>query len=317
MALRLSLDEEDQRQAPEEPSRRSQPIAIQRPGAGSVSDDSDDEEDRGFRSLPARLLRAPRLGSVAKREDDLIETMAGQQLLPPPMELHNSSSDIDPLSSAVVEPPVSKVSYGSLRESNVRGRFLDGPASYRDRRTGQLKQGHRVHFKEESNTAVVVHGDGLSIGERIMQSRKQQQKTSEDEAPASGLAAMMEGSPAQVPLPDAYPNDSLPDLDRSFSGLPQNALSASLTGLELLQRGLGALSTTERESLHELPLDEHGRNAVLARSFSDPSPIPVHRPIPRVLESRATASQPSLSPLNLATDGPRLDALRHKEPPPT
>jgi len=64
----------------------------------------------------------------------------------------------------VIEPPESIVSYGSLRDSHERGRFLDGPSSYREP-TGKIRQlDHRLRY----------HGrqPEKNISECMQQSRK-------------------------------------------------------------------------------------------------------------------------------------------------
>jgi hypothetical protein len=99
---------------------------------------------------------------------------------------------------SVGEPPESIVGYGSLRDSHEKGRFLDGPSSYREPTSGRIRQlDHRLRY----------HGrqPELSIGERMQQARKlkerrqkeQQEQTDKAQAAAgattttSSLSAMM------------------------------------------------------------------------------------------------------------------------------
>ena len=98
----------------------------------------------------ASVLNAPYLGSLSKS--------ANQVLSLPPMSLAGDESFLG-------EPPESTVSYGSLRDSHERGRFLDGPSSYREPTSGKIRQlDHRLRY----------HGrrPELNIGERLQQSRR-------------------------------------------------------------------------------------------------------------------------------------------------
>ena len=96
------------------------------------------------------VLNAPYLGSLSKSSNQVLSL--------PPISLAGDSTFIG-------EPPESIVSYGSLRDSHERGRFLDGPSSYREPLSGKIRQlDHRLRY----------HGrqPELNIGERLQQSRK-------------------------------------------------------------------------------------------------------------------------------------------------
>jgi len=115
-------------------------------------------------------------------------------------------------------------SYGSLRESQLAGRFLDGPSSYRDKSSGQIKKWHTQKVRFQSSPS-----DGSTPGERMQELRDQQQQgahSSKDEP--SSLSAIMSSQ--------AAPQSSF--VDHEYSLHQEDVLSTSLTGLELLQRGL-------------------------------------------------------------------------------
>lgn len=83
-------------------------------------------------SSSTSILNAPYLGSLSKSTNQVLSL--------PPMSLAGDIYD------QVVEPPESIVSYGSLRDSHERGRFLDGPSSYREP-TGKIRQlDHRLRY---------------------------------------------------------------------------------------------------------------------------------------------------------------------------
>lgn len=92
-------------------------------------------------------------------------------------------------------------SYGSLRESQLAKRFLDGPSSYREKGSNQIKKWSRVRF--------------ASPGEEQHSAEK-----------SSSLAEIL----------STQPQSSF--VDTEYSLQQENVLSTSLTGLELLQRGL-------------------------------------------------------------------------------
>jgi hypothetical protein len=216
-----------------------------------------------------------------------------------------------------------KTSYGSLRESNQRGMFLDGPSSYRDSRTGDIRRlEQRVRFQPPSEA---TQKDGaLSIRDRIRQSREQQQYdnsksklslSSSFGKPKSTLAAIFDKetsskgkediptSPALTSIDSSNLLQTTPFYENPISALPTGALSTSLTGLEMLQRGLRLGSDQDSyQSADELPRDANGHNALLSRSMSDPRGtarpprVDVHRSvlfpqIPHVMPSPLSLSQ--------------------------
>lgn len=129
---------------------------------------------------------------------------------------------IPPISLSEREETVASPSYGSLRESQLAGRFLDGPSSYRDKTSGQIKQWaqeHRVRFQQNSIMS-------KSPSERM---RQQQDATETTTTHQSSLSELMSASSA--------PQSSFVDHDYSLLQ-DENVLSTSLTGLELLQRNL-------------------------------------------------------------------------------
>ena len=105
------------------------------------------------------VLNAPYLGSLSKSSNQVLSL--------PPMSLAG-----DPTHG---ESPESIVSYGSLRDSHQRGRFLDGPSSYREPMSGKIRQlDHRLRY----------HGrrPELNIGERLQKSRKLKELRQKEES---------------------------------------------------------------------------------------------------------------------------------------
>jgi hypothetical protein len=301
-------------------------------------------------SLPSvRLLQAPLLASCSVPTPIEDECTYYSTMLPPPMALSESLPGSVARSRSVMPSGLTgsswmtargaaiPTSYGSLRESHIRGQFLDGPRSFRDRRTGQLCTGRpplRVRFEEDRAWA---SPEVLSIGERIQQQQNQYQhqhqqssasasqtdfsasKQSEDKgeqgqtdanahvhAHASSLSALMENAQIDddiVPEKNGYKHSGIAEpsisfydeQEDAFSKLPDNVLSTSLTGLELLQRGIkmydddqntmptssdtsevnnnsNNISSTPVWSDESVPRDAQGNNSLLSRSFSDPTP---------------------------------------------
>lgn len=110
-------------------------------------------------------------------------------------------------------------SYGSLRESQLAGRFLDGPSSYRDKTSGQIKtwRHQKVRFQSSSEKSGTP-------GERMKEMRDQQDTPNSNSSSLSAIMSSQEASASFV--------------DHEYSLQQDNILSTSLTGLELLQRGL-------------------------------------------------------------------------------
>lgn len=103
-------------------------------------------------------------------------------------------------------------SYGSLRDSQLAKRFLDGPSSYREKGSNEIKQWGRVRFQQESFP-----------GERMQESGNQTDEK-------SSLSALLFSTESSAPTSSF--------VDTEYSLQQEHVLSTSLTGLELLQRGL-------------------------------------------------------------------------------
>ena len=306
---------QEQQQQPVVSTARSNPIAIRRGDHNKKdefsSSEEDEEEDLGRRtnrlmnleessstsssdraaaqSLPSRfLLRAPHLGSVP--------TNNREEFLPAISLSEQQDDGTSNTAAAAADTNDTTVAYGSLRDSQLQGRFQDGPCSfYRDRRTGRMRQrsssSKNVRFQMASSAPVQPQADGrLSIGERIQLSRKmqkaqnnsnQQQRpnsqssllstvtasTSSSNEPTSSLAAMLEASSTDDVPKDSNGSNTSAGQRRTAaapsmmmeetagsrsrgSGISSlldrdddndvGMLSTSLTGLEVLQRGLRA-----------------------------------------------------------------------------
>jgi hypothetical protein len=309
--------------------QRSNPIAILRKFNSSnqkdlpveTSDDDDsviDVEMDAIRlgnaiSLPARLLRAPRLVSIPVSSDNIRH----HNMLPPPMQLSVQDNNTESFKGTI--------SYGSLRDSHLQGRFLDGPSSFRDARTAEIYQKfqheqHSVRFHPATTTNLAASATltPLSIGERLLQKHDNGQQqlrknlpststtaasitasaSSIKTAPTSSLAAMMmEASGSETSKDHFYyrlDNEHSNNTSQRTTGLVQSyqpgtfyqddyydgssdILSTSLTALELLQRGIcKPQHHANAQVSDELPRDVLGNNALLARSYSDPTPYQNH-----------------------------------------
>eukprot|EP00977_Amphora_coffeiformis_P021186 scaffold8953_cov171-Amphora_coffeaeformis.AAC.8 len=330
------------------------------------NDKDDDEEDNGMvdvvrdavklglvgntnrggttaRSLPSRLLRAPLLGSVPTNEDYLLYRNIPSATLPPPMTLNDSSSAmlsgvVLPDSMAAFTGSVNTTSYGSLRESNQKGRFLDGPSSYRDGRTGDIRRvEQRVRFHEQQATTEEDDlNNKLSIRDRMKQAREQRNNNNEinptkktdsratNKKPTSSLAAMFDDTNADSSFsasgnsnnqhhynprtaatafrPASFHDSTSPfyDTNHHISAIPSGALSTSLTGLEMLQRGLRLATITDHDS-HQSGGEEvsHASGTatpvapqLLSRSFSDPREA---RRLAETQQNRSPGVAPSVS----------------------
>jgi hypothetical protein len=143
------------------------------------------------------LLKAPYLGAMSQSAPYLSHeipqiSLAEQHHFDPRTELLDSGTGVG--------------EYGSLRESHQRGRFLDGPASYRDGRSGEIRPLN--HGKRFSHSSVPA---SISIGERIQKARLQKEQLQKQQqqggnggvngamnkqgaaTAASSLSAMMDG----------------------------------------------------------------------------------------------------------------------------
>jgi hypothetical protein len=290
---------------------RSSPIAIVRNPEDQkrhidTSDDDDSTTDMEFDTLsisartrspssslpPSLLLRAPQLGSIQTVNESWIDRYPA--MLPPAVQLSEHPLGATPHTHSLTSDRGTAMSYGSLRDSHQRGRFLDGPSSYRDRQTGDIRRvQNRVRFQDTGKLASSMP-TSLSIGERIMMSRQLQvSRIKQKEPSTSSLSALLEASDVVELEPDPLPNlqsatvdatvrtSTLYDVD-SETRLPSHMLSTSLTGLEVLRSGLrrppppmqaepGSLLVMVGFMGDQLPRDS-GRNALLGRTLSDPTP---------------------------------------------
>lgn len=317
------------------PRSRSRPIAIRRSSrefSADASDENEEDDDGvidverdairiGARSLPSRLLlRAPFLGSV------------------PSSSIRLSSNEMLPPAAASEQTTDTTTSYGSLRESNMRGRFWDGPSSYRDGRTGNIHRANVVRFQQDFDIP------SLSIRERMQQTKQQSPPTS---APSSTLAAMLEQEPSAGKQSNKLLQNDQDVWDRPLyqqndAVSSEHMLSTSLTSLEIMRGAFRApntrTSTTTTptatsfsspstrttknsrvpslDTLTEFPGDRHGNNSILSRSLSDPTPHLTQIPRPGFRES--LPNSPYLSRQPEPTLTPNLNATpreRHDENP--
>jgi hypothetical protein len=260
-------------------------------------------------SLPnTTLLRAPKLGSSVPNEEEELPVL---KLTDPQLE-----DDLEGIDGGTVVDKT-EMSYGSLRESQLEGRFLQRPRSNYHRPGNKLCSSSQmenvpstgkknVRFQMASSAPTTF--TGLSIGERIQQSRQQQkqqmQQEQEQKQPhsISSLSAMLENSTVEASPQDLpqtfhsnevfragvsstmedsiFPDDHwiLDARNRSTNNDDEAMLSTSLTGLEVLQRGLAdrSLSSSFRSGTNA------SNNHALARSYSDPVSSQSRRAVPQV-----------------------------------
>lgn len=232
---------------------QSKPIAIKRfenhaPLDNRAQDEDDDAlenaEDRVpfsmyHQSLPARLLHAPLLGAVRNNNDYLIQQIS----LPPPMSLLDQDDD--------GKMDMYPGNYGSLRDSHMHGRFLNGANStYRDQTTTSAYRSQNI--SSLGSVSVGIRDpvqNGLSIGERIQRQRRVKEKVGNTNGldHISSLAALMEssalsdgnhGSPVHTAATELN-GSNLQDLTSEAAVRNDiEMMSTSLTGLQILQRGL-------------------------------------------------------------------------------
>lgn len=171
-------------------------------------------------NTPGSMLKAPYLGSLSKSENFLMSL--------PPISL----SDEKDMYKYNEDPPNEIGSYGSLRESHQRGKFLDGPSSYREPRSGQIRRlDHRGRYPVPGAGLSISLQDNnsLSIGERIQAAQKQKKdETSDGEAAGTSTLSMMLNEASKNP-------DSLQD--ETTSELEQFTLpSSTISGVAAYER---------------------------------------------------------------------------------
>lgn len=244
--------------------------------------------EKSISHKPEKELRAPFLGSLSKSENNLMSL--------PPIALSEPYLE---------DPPSEITSYGSLRDSHQKGRFIDGPMSYREPGSGRIMQyDRRQKYQSVPPTQ--------SIGERLQQSRKlkeiraqkqeEEGEISTNNNVSSSLSAIMKDAtqqepkvnkektagfidPSQLNMETFQPTFGFYDSDQDD---PQ-MLSTSLTAFEILQ-------TKKLEPPTQLGPGSH--DAVyqagfmpLARTYSDP--LPQHQQAPVVLATRSPLIPPS------------------------
>jgi len=173
------------------------------------------------------VLNAPYLGSLSKSSNQVLSL--------PPISLAGDSTYLG-------EPPESIVSYGSLRDSHERGRFLDGPSSYREPMSGKIRQlDHRLRY----------HGrqPELNIGERLQQSRKLKELRLKEENKNK-----KKGSNSEVNTKNSYDREKKErkEAKSSLSAMMKDASRIVITGVvdvDGFQDGSSFLSTE-----HMLPI---------------------------------------------------------------
>jgi hypothetical protein len=332
---------------------RSNPIAIARPPAEKVKDpsgfetDEDDDDDASVdvverdairlrkkygssivqvsssyqpgmtaeespSILSGTLLRAPYLGSLSRSESHVSSL--------PPISL----SDEQSMYKYDEDPPTEITSYGSLRESHQRGTFLDGPSSYREPHSGQLR---RLDRNRGPGGLSRSHQPTISIGERIQQNQKrnstlkQSSEPTNDIASTSGLSIVLgnaskdtvtedqkEGTERLEPLklPSTNGEEQMLHHLSAFGGEDEEAydkfdpptmMSSSMTAFEVLH------STSYQQKLTNYEIRDE-KFQPLSRSMSDPTP---HHILRNPMQS-PTLQQYNVPPDRMTVASPALTA---------
>lgn len=222
------------------------------------------------KSLARSLPMAPRLHA---REGP--EIRVHEQNIPP-MALTEACADEDPTQEA-------PTCYGSLRESHMAGKFLDGPMSYREKGTGQIFRfgdHRRVRFDISStsydprmhDTRSRQHLDSPSIGswslqspgERMQALRKQSEESkdniTEEEEASGDSPKKLKGSLSSLLLSSLEaseePSGTVPRAPPVFNLTPRDDHSNSFLGGDeeetKLSTSLTALEILKQTSVQTL-----------------------------------------------------------------
>jgi hypothetical protein len=205
--------------------------------------------------------------------------------IPPPMTL-TEQSEAGLLQS---ETPV----YGSLRDSHLEGKFLDGPASYRDRSSGRLhplRHNQQIRLDDSATSyhapsslasrlvapsTTLQKGGGmgdwsrLTPGERILAATTTTPPTASKPPTTSTLSSMMQGDP-----------------------LPQQATTTKTNNNSTATTT--ASSTASSGGLYH-PEHEEDANAVLSTSLTGFEILKAASQHPELLQGRPTKSMPTYS----------------------
>jgi hypothetical protein len=282
---------------------RSIPIAIRRNvssggGGDTTTSDEDDnyDDDRamgGGSTSKNGLLRAPYLGSLPSNAEFLLSNQHSMLLPAASLTRENAAAPAAAASYSAGMTTVGRTGYGSLRESNLMGRFMDGPSSYRERRTGGIVQlrNHRGRFDRGTTPSSATSGasetpaaaaassmpnNSISIGDQIMMHARKRQDSSDSsrnneaqQQPASSLAAMLESStledPSSAPgivLGDFVAEDAPASVFGEVDSDEPDVISMSLTGLEVLHSLRNVRGSTST-STSKVGLDAHAQVARL------------------------------------------------------
>lgn len=272
--------------------QRSGPIAIKHGlgngelRGGTDSDDSDlDVEVENRRGITAssyqeklmdsnKILQAPYLGSLNNSANFLMSL--------PPMTLSEYPDE---------EPPRELTSYGSLRDSHRTKRFLDGPSSYREPRSGQIQRlDHRLRFHSVQDSSNSI-ADRMQASRKLKEIRQKKEKVNgaKDQGAKSSLSAMMNEAskegPQQPPTTVGSGLSQQMDAGISSFGAQQayessTMMSTSLTAFEVLKSSFSPSESggpnhhgqSQSSLLSGTMASGDDRFQPLSRSLSDPTP---------------------------------------------
>lgn len=129
------------------PHHRSAPIPIRQLSSGPLAPapDSDDRDtDSDTDNNHEDVLR---VGSLPTKQRGFVVSRTTSSSMPAAPRLLSRRSGppvpvaaLPPTGVSTIPTVPNAMSYGSLRESHLGGRFLDGPSSYRDSRSGEIRR---------------------------------------------------------------------------------------------------------------------------------------------------------------------------------
>eukprot|EP00529_Nitzschia_sp_RCC80_P011575 CAMPEP_0113461118 /NCGR_PEP_ID=MMETSP0014_2-20120614/11369_1 /TAXON_ID=2857 /ORGANISM="Nitzschia sp." /LENGTH=628 /DNA_ID=CAMNT_0000352855 /DNA_START=239 /DNA_END=2125 /DNA_ORIENTATION=- /assembly_acc=CAM_ASM_000159 len=146
------------------------------------------------------LLKAPYFGSLNRSADQVLSLppmslesaglgISGGTMDEPPGSIPSSASALGSVATAR-GTTTTRTAYGSLRDSQEKGRFLDGPSSYREPTSGRIRQlDHRVRYHGRT-----AESPQVSISERMQQARKLKETRQKELANADSAGAAPSGS---------------------------------------------------------------------------------------------------------------------------
>ena len=213
------------------------------------------------------LLKAPYFGSLNRSADQVLSLPPmslesagfgisggsgsgggdGGRMDEPPDSIPSSVSGLGSMATAAGTAATARTAYGSLRDSQEKGRFLDGPSSYREPTSGRIRQlDHRVRYHGRT-----AESPQVSISERMQQARKLKEIRQKElaNADSAGAAAAPSGSATNTSTSTST-SASGTTTPSSLSAMMDEASRSEdrrLTGLQSTESTAGTENNTWRE----------------------------------------------------------------------